>query len=265
MSYSNPATLRQIVNQSGATLLPNLLLDAYHFLGMTNDEVLIVMHLMRCQDSATGSDLQLSDYLMEKMKRSRSEIGYLLRGLQSKGLLLLNQDPGKTSPQDISLHFVYSSLLNWSELPEEKKLAKADTPYTEMVRVFERAFRHLSEFEYERIKEWLAEDNWPPEVIREALRIAALHRALSFKYIDRILLNWQMEGYRTLTEIEQANEERELRKRQADSATEPATAGDTRSFSRSRRRTRPAFKVGSINRQEESPEERRKRFDKLVE
>ena len=256
-----PVTLRHMASSSGATVLPNLLLDAYHYYRINSDELVLLLHLMRCQDSPLGSELALSDYLMAKMKRTRGEIMHLLRGLHNKGILMLQKDAGLLKPQEVSLHLLYGNLLNWQELPDEKKEETGLDDYTTLVHAFEQTFMHLTHFEYDRIKEWLDVDGWPPEIIVEALETAALSRVLNFKYVDRILLNWQMQGLSTLEEIHQANEA--FAKRRGQSEKTEANEPQRMSSTRSRRRSKPFFIVGSINQDEEAIQERRRRLDKL--
>ncbi|MCL2547584.1 MAG: DnaD domain protein [Symbiobacteriaceae bacterium] len=263
MSNNSPVSLRQLTNSGGVTLLPNLLLDAYHYYELSGDELILLIHLIRCQDSASGSDLPLSDYLMEKMRRSRGEITMLLQSLQVKGFLHLAKDAGQMKPQDTPLHFLYSSLISWTEIPEDKREVQEKDPFLELVQLFEKYFRYMNEFEYQRMREWLTEDQWDPEVIREALRIAALNKILNFKYIDRILLNWQIQGVHTLADVEAANNDHQSRRQQA--RGDETAVNQTQPVSKSRRRGVPLFRVGSINQTEETSVERKKRFDRLIE
>ena len=256
--------LRQMVNREGITLLPNLLLDAYHYYRLSNDEVLLLLHLLRCQDSDSGSKLSLSDFLCEKMRRTRSEINYLISSLQKKGFLSLQTDAGKLKAHEVSLHLLYSNLVFWQELPTKEKQGRDESEHEQLVHLFERTFSHLNVMEYERLRQWLDEDNWPPEVIKEALRIAALNKALSITYIDRILLNWQEEGLSTLEEVLAAKASHLSRRKERSEAPEGENRREFRSLSK-RRSERPTFVIGSINQVEETAEERRKRFERLIE
>lgn len=269
MSQSDaPMSIMQYLNQQrGLTMVPNLLFDAYHDLGLNEKEMLLLLHIMRCQISAEGSVLSLSDYLMEKMQLSRSEVGFLLKNLQSRGLIQFS-DPGRMKPQDLSLHLLYAQLLAWSQLPLEQRQQARPSEDAELVRSFENLFRQLNEFEYEKLRSWLNEDGWPPEIVMEALRLAALNRSLNFNYIDKTLLNWKLDGLDTLEAVRAANaafdRRRQLRREMNET---PASEGkaEYRSASRRRKAVRTGFKIGSISQDDESEEERKKRYDQLIE
>lgn len=71
------------------------------------------------------------------------------------------------------------------------------------VKLFEEEFgRPLSGLEYEQIRQWLERDRHPEWLINEALREAVLANKYSFKYIDRILFDWQRNRIRTKAELE---------------------------------------------------------------
>ena len=257
--------------QFGSTTLPNLLLDAYQEFSLDEAELIALIHIMREQGTPTPSSLALSDYLMRKLCRSRTEVQFLLNRLHSKGITAHIRDPGKITPQEVNLQSLYAKLLVWSDLPEEQRHPQPSERHPdecddgELVRLFESHFRNLSEFEYQRLRMWLSEDNWRPEVVREALRIAALNRNLNFTYIDRILHNWRMQGCFTLEQVLAENEAFQKRKRLQEAGEGTEKSGRYTSTSRSRRRSKPASRVRSIiGDDDETPEERRKRIDSLV-
>lgn len=71
------------------------------------------------------------------------------------------------------------------------------------VQLFEEEFgRPLSGLECEQIRQWLDRDGHPEWMINEALREAVLANKFSFKYIDRILFDWQRNRIRTKAELE---------------------------------------------------------------
>lgn len=66
--------------------------------------------------------------------------------------------------------------------------------------------RPLSPIEMESISGWMDKDGFTPDIIFLSLREASLNQALSIKYMDRILLNWQKRNLKTPIEIESFNE-----------------------------------------------------------
>ena len=68
----------------------------------------------------------------------------------------------------------------------------------------EQAFgRPLSPFEIETLNQWLDIDKHELSVIQAALDEATSQNKLSFKYIDRILLNWKKNNVKTIEDSKQ--------------------------------------------------------------
>ena len=85
------------------------------------------------------------------------------------------------------------------ELIEERQSVN---PLQELVIQFEIEFgRLLSPIEKQEIAAWLNIDHYNPEIVKLALREAILAQVYNFKYVDRILLNWQRHGLTTTDQI----------------------------------------------------------------
>ena len=85
-----------------------------------------------------------------------------------------------------------------SDVEEKRKV----NPLQELVRQFEIEFgRLLSPIEKQEIAAWLNIDHYNPEIVKLALREAILAQVDNFKYVDRILLNWQRHGLNTPDQI----------------------------------------------------------------
>lgn len=61
--------------------------------------------------------------------------------------------------------------------------------------------RSLSPIEYEYINNWL-EKSIPEDLIIGALKDAVLSGVKNFRYIDRVLFDWQAKGYRSMNDVE---------------------------------------------------------------
>src|SRR5699024_12314269 len=71
---------------------------------------------------------------------------------------------------------------------------------------FEQEFgRPISPFEIETINVWLDEDKMQPNLIKAALREAVLMGKLNFKYIDRMLREWQKKGIRSVKQAKEVS------------------------------------------------------------
>ena len=83
---------------------------------------------------------------------------------------------------------------------------------SQLYQSFEAEFsRPLSPMEFQRIGQWLEEDNYQVELIQLALREAVLNQVYSLNYVDRILLSWERKNIRTGAQVK---EEQQKRKRQ---------------------------------------------------
>lgn len=74
---------------------------------------------------------------------------------------------------------------------------------------FDQAGWALTSFELEDIQKWLQEEGLSPDLIREALRESVYSGTRNWRYLSKILLNWQREGIHSLADIEQRREERD--------------------------------------------------------
>lgn len=254
----------------GMTQVPNLLLDYYKELMMSEQELIAVFNLLRYQQKGSESkSAALSDYLMECLKLSRSEVQSLIFNMVSKGFLATDHaDSGRVAPDAVSLLPLYEKLTHLFSRdllsPEQKEAPDEKINQTaELVSAFERVFNKLSPFDYEKLRDWLNNDGWSPEIILEALRQASLQRKLNFAYIDRILLNWQMNQLDTLEKIkasEDAFQRRQVLRQQVSQSAvsnnnaSPAAAGTPKS------NNRPA-----LIKPDSSKGGKKKRYDDIVE
>ncbi|HEQ0588639.1 TPA: DnaD domain protein [Streptococcus pyogenes] len=59
----------------------------------------------------------------------------------------------------------------------------------------------ISPFEIEDIQKWIHEDNMPIEVVNLALREAVENNKISWKYINKILVDWYKSGDTTVEKV----------------------------------------------------------------
>src|SRR5690625_4495392 len=85
----------------------------------------------------------------------------------------------------------------------EKTIEKEEKEKKNLYSMFESEFgRPLSPIEMETLVMWIEDDKYSPELIQLALREAVLSQVYNFKYIDRILLNWEKKNIRTKKQVE---------------------------------------------------------------
>ncbi|RIM88411.1 DnaD domain-containing protein, partial [Staphylococcus shinii] len=90
-----------------------------------------------------------------------------------------------------------SEIMEKMEVQQDKEKSKVD--FNTLFQQIEQAFaRPLSPFEMETLNQWLDVDKHDLSVIQAALDEAISQNKLSFKYMDRILLNWKKNNVKTI-------------------------------------------------------------------
>ena len=112
--------------------------------------------------------------------------------------------------EKVSLDGFYKMIIE-DEKEEEKKAINKDI-YTE----FEQEFgRPISSMEYEIINAWL-QHNYTEELILGALKEAVYNGVKNFRYIDKILYEWNKKGFTTMKDVNNHLEKRETKKEESE-------------------------------------------------
>ncbi|OYS21923.1 DNA replication protein DnaD [Lactobacillus taiwanensis] len=201
------------IQKEGFTVISNSLLRYYSTLKLSEIEAMLLLQLeaFKQANNFFPSDNELS----ERMNLSPVEISQIIQDLIDKEIIELGQKRDKegriTNFYDLNL--LYQKLdkiidendannddqFNLTSDVEEKRKVN---PLQELVRQFEIEFgRLLSPIEKQEIAAWLNIDHYNPEIVKLALREAILAQVYNFKYVDRILLNWQRHGLNTPDQI----------------------------------------------------------------
>lgn len=182
----------------GFTTISNALMAYYARLGLTSTEFVLILQLEAFAQK--GDTFPSSERIAANTDLAASEVSNLLQGLIDKQVLALTeeQDADGRISNSYSLDPLYEKLDQYVQthvLTTNRQTEQAvldNDPLTQLVRQFEIEFgRMLSPIEREEIADWLNVDHYDPKIIKLALREAVLSQAYNFKYIDRILLNWQ--------------------------------------------------------------------------
>jgi len=203
---------------SGTVTIPKYLLLHYADIGLSDQELMLVLHILSELDSDPYPPASL---LSERMHTTTAVIEGVLGQLIERRLLSVERH---WDPERQAWRHSYSMVGLINELAErwaieqfrqleadkaqqEKTNLVRSTPVAKpetksLLRTFENELgRALSEMESEYIKRWL-DANYAPELIIEALRRSVSVGVRTFRYIDSILREWDKKGLRTLTEVE---------------------------------------------------------------
>lgn len=216
---------------TGSTCVPNLLLNYYKKIDLSDSEMMILIHLirLRAEKKVFPSVEELGKYVNGGADRARQ----LLESLFKKEILSVisyyNFDD-KSTIEGLDFEPLYEKLSElWAcdkvreieaakNILEKQKLnanilvseqeegLNATSDMHNICVAFEREFaRPLSPMEVDRIRQWV--NKYDIVLVMEALKRAVLMGKNNFRYIDAILLEWSKNNLTTLSEIIKYEEE----------------------------------------------------------
>lgn len=206
--------------QEGHTTIPNYFLKHLADFGLSAQETLLLILLM---SPLTRKDkVDTTQVLSEMTNWSEIEIENTLNSLALKQYIHL--DMVIHEDQNVNVRYSLSPLYEQIEMKMQlaDMLAQKEDvptpPVTQMssstsmtqrnediFQLFQQTFgRNLSALELEKINDWLTKDHYHSDLIRLALREAAVRQALTVNYVDKILLNWEKQQITTVEAAERA-------------------------------------------------------------
>lgn len=199
--------------KDGFTTIPNILFDQFSSLELSGDDMVLLLFIM----SLINRNIPVKD--MEQVANGlgwkNNEVFEGLNTLLNKGFLeieLVTNLEGKKEDH-YTLRPLFDKLdeihfQKTKEIPKEPSRNES----LNLVSMFEQEFgRQLSQIELETLGDWVNVSKYDDELIHLALKQAVLNQALSLKYIDRILLNWENKNIRTADEAKREIERFENR------------------------------------------------------
>ena len=162
-------------------------------LNITLDEFLLILYFINISDTLNTNDIK--DKLGFDYDKASETFGSLL---DKKYIELNVVNKNGNMIEKISLEPLYDRLaLN-------KKVENNDT---DIYALFEGELgRTLSSYEYEMINKWM-EDGISDDIIKGALKEAILSGVKNFKYIDKIVYEWNKKGIKNRVKEEKQEEE----------------------------------------------------------
>lgn len=177
-------------------VLPRYLFNYYLRLGITPEELIILIFVMDKGDKVIYNPLELSEELgMDKFK-----VMELLNSLNEKKIISITVEKNSDgkSAEFISLDLLYGKIMG---LIVDKKNENKNLDNSDLFSVFESEFgRTISPMECQVIKGWV-DDNFSHELILEALKEAIYNGATSLRYIETVLYTWRKKGYKTKQDV----------------------------------------------------------------
>ena len=167
-------------------IVPRLLMCNYKSLGLTEQELVVVIYLMN-QENNSYNPKAISDDLKIQLVNVLTTISTLVeKGIISSSMETKNNKKTET----ISLKPLYDKL---TFLIVNEKDSVDNSIFTKIEKEFARS---LSTIEYELINGW-HDKGYTDELIEEALKEAVYNNVSNLKYMDSILENWKNKGIKT--------------------------------------------------------------------
>lgn len=188
--------------------IPKILLSNYKTLGITSDELIIIMVIMSYGDKVIYDP----EGFANDINSDKHEVMKTINTLFDKNILsLIVEKNNRKTYEYISLDLLYQKLFNIIiGSPCEEEIDNS------IFTIFESELgRPLSPMEIEKIKEWVTSGN-SNELIICALNEAVLKGVSNLNYIDSILNSWQKKGYKTKADIQKEKAEFRQKNKQVD-------------------------------------------------
>lgn len=175
-------------------IVPSYLIKNYKSLGLSSDNVIIMIYLLN------QSNPIICDYnrFALELNMELKEVMSIINELSEKSILTIDVKKNASSKLEeyINLELFYDKVfLQLIDVNDEKKDSNIYTSFEEELG------RSLSPIEYELINGWL-ECGYKEEIILAALKEAVFNGVNNFRYIDRILFEWNKKGVDSLEKIE---------------------------------------------------------------
>ena len=174
--------------------LPKLLLLNYKKLKLNEAELIIIIFLINSSEYNPKSISDTMDIKLPLLLEMRAL-------LEEKGLLKIKLETVNNIQVEVAnLDGLYEklALILMGEKTSEKESTIYDTFEQELGRT-------LSPIEYELVGEWL--NNNSEEILKLALKEATYNGVSNFRYIDRIIHEWNKKGIKTREDVLKNNEE----------------------------------------------------------
>lgn len=179
--------------QDRPIVVPKILFNNYRKMNITEEELVIIMLIMN-----NGVRMEYNpDIFVNELNMDKLKVMELISNLVDKKILSIDMiKNGRKSEEYISLEILYDKLLN-VVVDTKEEVVIDDSIFS----IFEGELgRLLSPLEIEQIKEWvLTYKN--EKLIKAALKEAVLNGISSFRYIERILDDWNRKGYKSEEDI----------------------------------------------------------------
>jgi DNA replication protein len=181
--------------------IPSLLLENYARIGLNEVEMMLVFHLIFFSVH-DGIGFPTPEQLAKRMSVTSSQIFASIERLVRDQFIqieaITEAETGKQGERYNLTPILHKFSGHSLDCAPSKQPTSETRGGRDLFSIFEREFaRPLSSMEYEMIVNWLDQDRYPESLILTALKEAVFAGKVHFRYIDRILLEWNRNQIRT--------------------------------------------------------------------
>ena len=186
--------------------IPLYVLRIFKEFNLSVDEIILLLFLYN-QDGVVFNPNLISDSLNMDLLT----VMKVVSTLADKGLVNVTT---KTNEANVKEEIIdLSQLFERITLKMMNEMNKSDTGEINIYNILAEEFnKKLTPMECETVEMW-KKNNYPDELIKEAIREASLNGVSSLRYIDKILFEWNKKGYKKKEDIKRKNREEENREK----------------------------------------------------
>ncbi|OIJ15810.1 DNA replication protein DnaD [Anaerobacillus arseniciselenatis] len=192
----------------GNVSIPFRLISEYRKIGLSESEVMLLIQIHSFIER--GNLFPPPQLLASRMTQCEKECLQMLQSLMKRGFIELQErsDENNIYYEVFTLTPLWDKLIVMSceEKQQEIVVSKQDEERS-LYQLFEGEFgRPLSPMEFELITMWLDQEHYSPSLIKAALMEAVVSGKRNLRYIDRILIEWNKNGVKTVQQAKEYGE-----------------------------------------------------------
>ncbi len=180
--------------QEKPIVVPKIIFNKYKKLNITEEELILLIYMINVGNKVTYNPELFSNELdINKYKAME-----LINSLFEKQIIniIVEKNQYNKTEEYIVFDLLYNKLIKEIIGVEEKTEEVGNDIFT----IFEQELgRTISPMEYDMIKTWVTDYN--KEIVVEALKEAVYNGVNSFRYIDKILSEWNKKGLKTKDDV----------------------------------------------------------------
>lgn len=180
--------------QEKPIVIPKIIFNKYKKLNITEEELILLIYMINIDSKVTYNP----ELFSKELDINKYKVMELINSLFEKQIINIVVEKNKYNKTEeyIVFDLLYNKLIKEIIGVEEKTEEVGNDIFT----IFEQELgRTISPMEYDMIKTWVTDYN--KEIVVEALKEAVYNGVNSFRYIDKILSEWNKKGLKTKDDV----------------------------------------------------------------